>query len=107
MLEQIRQAIEQGEYEYYGIRVDDGVDYKLGDQAADSRIWIDGDATEDTLDGTSCIGIRSEDGIETALQLADAYYGDRVYLIGGNSMTYGEDAGEYVIQDATVVAIPH
>lgn len=105
MKEKILNAIENSEYGYLGIRVDDGVEYNIGDCVAASRVWDDGDPTDETLNGTSCIGIRYAEDIDKALDLAGYYYGDHIYLIGGNSMEHGEDAGEYVIEDAVVVEV--
>ena len=31
-------------------------------------------------------------------------YGKKIYLIGGNTMEYGNDASEIIIRDAEVVA---
>ncbi|MBR7146478.1 MAG: hypothetical protein IKD11_02010 [Oscillospiraceae bacterium] len=106
--EKILNAIENGEYSYYGIRVDDGVDYSIGDAVAASRVWVDGDPTDEDLDGTSCIGLKfnaTVSDVERAIKAASIYYGDRIYLIGGDDMEYGEDAGEYIIKDAVVVEV--
>lgn len=108
MTDMLKDIIDRTEYAYCGIRVDDDVNYSVGDQTAPSRIWADGDPTEDTLNGTSCIGLRTDAGAEdiaAALDAADSYYGNRLYLIAGDSMEYGEDAGEYIIRDAVVIAI--
>ena len=106
--QKILSAIESGSHEYYGIRIEDGVEYKIGDYANKSRIWDDGNPTENTLNGTSCIGMPSNaslEDIERAIKTAGIYYGTSCYLIAGNSMEFGEDAGEYIIQGAEVVEI--
>ena len=106
--QKILSAIESGSHEYYGIRIEDGVEYKIGDPANKSRIWDDGNPTENTLNGTSCIGLSfsaSLEDVERAIKTAGIYYGTNVYLIAGNSMEFGEDAGEYIIQGAEVVEI--
>lgn len=108
MINKIAQAVDASDYEYYGIRIDDGANYSVGDYTADSRIWIDGEPTGKTLDGTSAVGFRftaSADEIAAAVDLASIYYGNRMYLLGSNSIEYGEDAGEYIMHDAVVVAI--
>ena len=108
MTEKILSAIDNSEYTYYGIRVDDGVDYSIGDAVADSREWSDDEPTGEMIDGTSCIGLKfnaTSSDVERAIKAASIYYGDRCYLIGGESMEYGEDAGEYVIKDAVVVEV--
>lgn len=86
----------------------DNVIYNVGDCVADSRIWDDGEPSDETLDGTCCIGLASDanaDDIDAALEAADNYFGDKVYLIAGDGMEYGEDSGEYVIRNAVVIAI--
>ena len=108
MIEEIMKAVSETDYEYYGIRVDNGKNYCIGDRTDDSRIWIDGDPTDETVDGTSCVGFRfnaEKNDLESALSIAEKYYGDRIYLIGSNSMEYGEDAGEYILKDAEVIAV--
>ena len=108
MAAKIYEAIQDGYYEYYGIRIDDDIEYSEGDKTEDSRIWVDGDPTDETLDGTSSIGIDhtdTADEIEAKIEQAKNYYGNKMYLIAGNSVSYGEDAGEYVISNAVVVKV--
>lgn len=108
MTNEILKAIGESDFEYYGIRVDDGIAYQVGDLTADSRVWVDGDPTDDTLDGTSTVGFRftaDASEIAAAIETAQQYFGGRWYLLGGNSAEYGEDAGEVIIKDAEVVAI--
>lgn len=101
----IEDAIDRGGYGYYGIRVDYDVAYNVGDHTATSRDWEDNEPTDNYLGGTCCVGIAYVDDIDRAIQIANTYYGDHVYLIGGDSMEYGEDDGEYIIKDAVVVAV--
>lgn len=106
--ETIMDMIGEAEYGYYGIRIELDVDYALGDTTNESRIWCDGTVTDLTLDGTSCVGIPANANmadINNAIKTASHYFGNRIYLIGGDQCEYGEDAGEYIITDATVVAI--
>lgn len=103
--QEIIDIMNENGYAYYGIRVDDNVNYKVGDYTANSRVWVDGEVTEEELDGTSCVGFQYEDEIESALEIANSYFGNCVYVIAGNDMEYGEDSGEYVIKDAVVIAI--
>lgn len=107
MLEKIMETMENGDYTYYGIRVDVDVDYSVGDYTSDSRIWIDGESTEEMLNGTSCVGLRyaDETDVTKAIKIAENYAGNRIYLIGSDSMEYGEDEGEYILENAVVVAI--
>jgi hypothetical protein len=32
-------------------------------------------------------------------------YGDKIYLIGGNAMEYGNDVDEIIIKEAEVIAV--
>lgn len=108
MKELIKNAIANSDYEYYGIRIDDSVSYQIGERTAKSRIWIDGECTDETLNGTSCVGIKfnaSDDEIQMAINIASQYYGDKVSLIASNNMEYGEDIGEYILKDAIVIKI--
>ena len=107
VVNQIKEKVDDAEYIYYGIRIDDDVKYEEGDFASESRIWDNGEPTDEYANGTCCVGIKagaSEEEIQKALKIAEDYYGDDVYLVGGDSMEYGEDAGEYVIKDAVVVS---
>ena len=93
----VLEIIQQDEYEYYGIRIDDGRDYAVGDIAEPSRVWADGELTGETLDGTSTVGIRSrnmsEQEIERLIEEAsENYFGNDIFLLASNRMTYGEDA---------------
>ena len=106
--QKIFDIIESNSYEYYGIRIEDRVEYNIGDYTNKSRIWDNGNPTENTLNGTSCIGIPYNSCLEDivrAITTAGIYYGTSCYLIAGNSMEFGEDAGEYIIQNAEVVEI--
>ena len=99
MQEQIRDALDDGEYQYYGIRVEDDVTYEVGDEAHESRVWDDGEPTDEVLDGTSCVGIKwnaTDADIADAITISKSYFGDDIYLIAGNDMEYGEDAGEFI-----------
>lgn len=81
--------------EIVGIRFDEE-DYKVGESMMESRIWIDGEPTEDYLDGTSALEVN---------YTTDAVYSGRCYLIGGIMGGYGEDENEIIIRNAIVVAI--
>lgn len=105
MKEEIIDIMNKIGFAYFGIRVDENVDYKVGDYTANSRVWVNNEVTDEELEGTSCVGFMYADEIESALETAKGYFGNRVYVIAGNDMEYGEDSGEYVIKDAVVVAI--
>ena len=86
------------DYEKIAIRVQD-VPFSMGAMDHCSHVWVDGEETEDTLDG-----VCAQD-IETIDRYNNCYYGDHVAIVAGNDYTYGEDAGEIIISDAVVIAI--
>lgn len=98
---------------YVGLR-SDNKKYRAGDYLPDSRIWDDGWVTEETLSGTSVIGLmdgythRYKDvtrkQAEQAMKLIAGYPWKYVYLVAGESMSWGEDQEEWVLRDARVIA---
>lgn len=101
----------------YGIRVIPG-DYSdelsPGDSLPPSNRWVDGEDTGEPIAGTSAIRINGSDGdaVLRALKLAGAdgnsgpngfYWGNRVALVKGDSIGSGEDVGEILLKDATIV----
>lgn len=101
--EELRQ---NGEYEYYGIRTQEEC-FALGEIEHLSHIWNDGDETDEELDGISCTTITSR-----AVSMhgegnsrLGKYYGGHIAIIAGNEIEYGEDEGEIIIRNATVVKI--
>lgn len=104
-IDEIKEMVEDREYDYIGLRIDDNVNYGIGDIANVSRVWDNNELTDETLDGTCCIGISYPEDVERALDLAKIYCGDRWYLIAGDNAEYGEDDGEIIIEDAIVVTV--
>jgi len=92
------------DFEYLGYRtVDAG-----HDPVASSRIWVDGDPTDDFLPGVSVTDVNAKTAKKMhKLEEGDSphgyYLGDEVYLIGGNIADRGEDYGELVIRDPVIV----
>ena len=99
---------------HIGIRFSDE-EYKLGDDVENSHNWVDGDWTDEELDGTSTVNVAepwSYDSLdelkETAikrLNKAGRYPYDYAYLVAGTSSDYGEDTNESIIRNAEVVGI--
>lgn len=86
------------EYEYIGVRVQDGVPFELGKMYHVSHIWDDGEDTGEELPGVCVIdGRRAE--------LSAAYYGGHAAIIGGNRAEWGYDDGELIIYDPVVLAV--
>lgn len=89
-----------GEQERYFLRWDER-DYESGDLLPPSRVWIEGEPTEELLRGTSAIDFSHPERFNTlARQLR--YAGD-VYLIKGFRYADGEDIGEVIVDEARVV----
>lgn len=115
MIETILAHIAAAEFECYGIRV------QRADQAAvvgetlpKSFRWDDGEITDDRLAGTSTIGLQSVYGqavtaqkVAKAVALIEGYRwdGGAVLLVGGMCCEHGEDQGELIIDDATVIEV--
>jgi len=79
----------------YGMTVGDKVDYQ-------SKVWIDGEMTEDLIDGICCIG--ASEAARRTLSFG-AYMGDVIVVLGSNRATNGEDDGELILRDAIVLDI--
>ena len=84
-------------YEVVAIRVQE-VPFELGAIDHVSSVWVDGEETDEELDGICAIRAKDVDK-------SDTYFGDHVAIIAGNRYTYGEDIGEVIIEDAEVVEI--
>lgn len=103
----------------YGIRVipDGDKAPSIGDVLNKSFKWIDGEITKEALKGTSTMGISrtNEKGILDSfhnLGIHDYpgkkvkfinYYGDNVVVVKGKNKGRGNDPGERLIDEATVI----
>lgn len=126
-VDEIKKAIENTEYEFYGIRVDE-VKYSVGEAANNShQLFQDPDFDDDgeliypyiedgiyrgfydagELDGTCTIGFDPEDDetIEKALDMVKSYIGDFIHVLGGDYAQGGNDNGEIIISDAEVLLV--
>ena len=109
MIRAIREAIEeQGidmDWTYIGVRIQEEP-FVLGGLDHNSHNWVDGDDTGEELDGACAIAVHE---LETVMRVQEKamgeYVGDHVAIIAGDNVTYGEDIGEIIIQDAAVVAV--
>ena len=122
-IEEIRKLISEAEYDYIGVRADSR-EYQVGDIMDYShQLFQDPQYNDDytellypyiyegpyagfydggELDGTCALSV-SENNIEEMLE-AVKNYGEKIYLIGGNSMEYGNDVDEIIIRNAEVIA---
>jgi len=93
------------DYDYIGIRIMDrsysGYDLAVGDTLPHSYRWDDGEQTDEVLNGTCAIKV----GARLKSCDHEGYAGNRVMIIAGNCMEWGEDAGEIIIQDAEIIDI--
>lgn len=100
MIETIKNSVEEmdlaWEYEYVGVRVQEQ-EFEVGEINHLSHIWDNGDDTGVELDGICACKI-DRLGVNN-------YFGDHVAIICGNDAEYGEDDGEIIIRDATVVKV--
>lgn len=96
------------DYDYVGIRTQERP-YSLGDINHQSHVWDNGDDTGEQLGGISATNIHSDavnmhgDGKEHNRR--GYYYGDHIAIICGNAVTWGDDVGEIIIDEAVVVEI--
>lgn len=67
-----------------------------------SRHWIDGDMTDDEIDGICAIDARS--AAKRVLKFG-AYMGNVVLVLGSNRRAYGEDDGEIIMHNPIVLDI--
>ena len=88
---------ENSEYEYIGVRVQES-EFVEGEILEPSFVWVDGEMTDEELDGTCAVKIED-------VRLANNYFGDHVAIIGSNSMEYGQDLGEIILRDAEVLEV--
>lgn len=100
--ETIKAAVQEGgewvgTYAYVAVRVVDAVPVD-GETLAPSRVWVDGEATDDLLDGTCGLSLAH------AERLAAQYVGRVVLVMGGDDASWGEDVGEVIIRDAMALA---
>ena len=86
-------------YEVYGIRTQEEP-FELGEIDHRSLVWVDGEETDEELDGLSCT--RKE---FARMHTNGSYFGDHIAIIAGTRYTAGEDAGEIIISDPVVVRI--
>lgn len=105
----------------YGLRATTEL-HNVGEDLECSYVWIDGEKTEEKLNGTSSMGIANIDRdslVKAIINLGkgackkfgiDAnvfhnYTGTNFVLIKGDSACAGEDKGESIIRNAIVIAV--
>lgn len=121
MTKEIIEAIENSKEAWIGIRhLADDENYEIGDYCRNSYDWdFENDQstynTDDPqeLSGTCAYNTRIQIGwdepeeiaekLEKALKASACYMGE-IVIISGNRAEYGNDDGEIIIKDATVLA---
>ena len=105
MIARLKEVAEELYYDYevVAIRVQDP-EFELGEMDHKSHVWVDGDETDEELDGVC--GIRSNMAeIVFNSFFSCVYPGEHVAIIAGNRYTCGEDRGEVIIEDPVVVEV--
>ena len=97
IIDRIEEIENTYDYGYIGIRVSEN-EFTKGEILDNSFVWIDGEMTEEELDGTCAIMLKDAN-------LANSYFGDHVAIIGSDSMEYGQDLGEIILRDAEVLEV--
>ena len=105
-IEEIKSAIEAAKksYQYVALRTVDA-DW---DPTEASVVWVDGERTNKIINGV-CATCVDEPTAFAQHSLANRNYrvgyypGDVVYVIAGHSAQRGNDIGELIIKDATVI----
>ncbi len=127
--EQIYQAIRDTDHRHYGLRACsrltdaykpewliahnlpvEHTDLAIGDVAPCSWRWDDGDITDDQLEGTSAMYVDSRataEKIARLLSKMQMYWGKQLVLLAADHADGGEDNGEIVMYDATVIWETH
>jgi hypothetical protein len=100
----IDQIAHASEYDYVGFRVmyKDKESYKIGDTPNRSRVWIDGEPTEEYLRGACAV---SSEMIASTYDGYEGYLGDTILVLGSNNAEGGNDPGEIIMIDAVVLDI--
>lgn len=127
-VENIKKAIEGTDFWEYGIRVDSGVRYNVGEIANSSRqLFQDPEFDENgnliypcieeglnkglydagDLGGTSTIGFNPDDdlSIQKAIDRIGIYSGEYIHILGGEYGEEGNDRGEIIIKRAEVIGV--
>lgn len=86
----------EDEYNYIGIRIQEQ-EFELGEMDHKSLVWIDGEETDEELEGVCVIDAHKYNG--------QKYFGGHVAIVCGDMGRMGVDDGELIIADPVVVEI--
>lgn len=90
------------EYSRFGIRIQEQP-FELRAIDHNSMVWVDGEETDEELDGVCAIDLNAPEAAESLN--GNGYFGSHIALIASNSYEYGFDAGEVILKDAEVLYI--
>ena len=82
IIDRIEEIKDECEYEYIGIRIQEN------------------EFTDEELDGTCAINLD-----DAKLALENGYYGEHVAIVAGDHREWGQDEGEVIIREATVIEV--
>ena len=99
IMTRIEEIKNECEYERIGIRVQEN-EFTEGEMLGNSFVWIDGECTDEELDGTCAINL---DDAKCAIE--NGYFGEHIALIAGDRFEWGQDEGEIIIKDAVVIEV--
>ena len=116
--ETILKAIEDSCLNSFGVRVmtdnpviAEALTLEVGDSVNNSHVWVDGESSDEQLEGVSAITIGYDEfdveDILYDLEQLRPYrdLGDQIVLIGGDDSYEGNDPNETVISNAQVLHI--
>jgi hypothetical protein len=103
----IDQIAHASEYDYVGFRVVNAANesYKIGDIVRPSRVWVDGEPTDEYLNGACAISIDKLAYAYDGYNEYEGYIGDTILVLGSNNAEGGNDPGEIVMIDAVVLDV--
>lgn len=106
MIEKAIAAIEADEtHEIFGIRTQE-IPFEMGEIDHKSLVWVDGEMTDEELDGV-CATVIKPDNIAKSLSrhASEGYEGGHIAILAGGYSVAGEDPSEIIMENPDVIAI--
>ena len=106
-MQQFLDIINEGEYEHFGIRAHRGDAPVVGASLANSRVWVDGECTDEEINGVCATRVTAAT-LEAIVARAKAEYawgGEPIVLVGGDYVEHGYDDGEIIIRKNVCLAV--
>ena len=92
-------------WHFVGIRSHHDPDVKIGDEIANSNVWIDGERTDEELPGVSALAVVWCGERINQRGVADDYRGGVIVVVASDHAEWGEDVGEIVLRRGVVLAV--